>query len=501
MEVETSQVVEIPRGQVSDSFFSSTEKFIAINKYIARDLNDVRTSSALYRHTKKQVMDFLQDPRKHQKGLRNAVRFVYNSSPHFRRLIHYFTGLSDFSYIVSPYKIDTKKANVNRTNLNYRKVLNLLSSMNVRTQLPKILTVCLREDIFFGTFREGADSIIIQQLPSDWCAITTIENNVANVTFDFSYFDIRHEMFEFFPEEFRYKYENIYKKDTTKRWIELDAPKSFAVKASADMFDYPVPPFAGILREIFDLEDYRELKLAKTLIENYALLVMKIPMDDEGKWLIDGKKAEDFWSNLDAVMPEEVGSILSPMDIEKISFEKSNTGDADTIAEAEQNLFTAAGVSSLLFNNERASANALLLSIKADQSMTFGIVKNIEDVINRYIQYQNYGKNFKVTFLDVSPFNRKEMGDAYIKAASYGLPTISAYAASQGISQAELDAMSFLENDVLKLHELFKPLVNSSQMSVSDDVDAEESTGRPPVEDEDLSDSGEESREDRDDWG
>ena len=60
------------------------------------------------------------------------------------------------------------------------------------------------------------------------------------------------------------------------------------------------------------------------------------------------------------------------MPITKIGFEKSNTGDTNTIADAEQNIFTSAGVSSLLFNNEKASANALSLSIKADQSLTFG---------------------------------------------------------------------------------------------------------------------------------
>ena len=96
--------------------------------------------------------------------------------------------------------------------------------------------------------------------------------------------------------------------------------------------------------------------------------------------------------------------MLTPMPLEKISFERSNTGDTDTIAQAEENLFTAAGVSSLLFNNSKASANALLLAIKNDQSITFGIVKSIEDAVNRFIQAQNYGKNFKVTFLDVSPF-------------------------------------------------------------------------------------------------
>ncbi len=145
----------------------------------------------------------------------------------------------------------------------------------------------------------------------------------------------------------------------------------------------------------------------------------------------------------------------------------------------------------------------MLLSIKADQAITYGIVKNIGDAINRFLQSQSYGKNFRVNFLDVSPFNRKETGEAYLKAASYGAPTISAYCASQGIGQAELDSMSFLESDVLGLQKMFKPLRNSSQMSSSDSTDSKGATdegGAPTKDDDELSQSGEQSREDSDDW-
>ncbi len=239
------------------------------------------------------------------------------------------------------------------------------------------------------------------------------------------------------------------------------------------------------------------MKLTKQALENYAMLAMKLPMDSNGNWGIDLVKAKSFWENLDDVLPEEIGSVLTPMDIEKISFEKSNTGDTDTIAEAEQNLFTAAGVSSLLFNNEKASANALLLSIKSDQAITYGIVKSIQDVVNRYIQAQSYGKNWRVNFLDCSPYNRKEMGDAYLKAASYGLPTISAYAATQGIGQAELDSMSFLEGSLLGLQDMFRPIISSTQIS-SDDLDSEAATdegGAPTKDIGEVSDKREANRE------
>ena len=484
-------------------FIGISNRFALLNRLITRDLNNNTNTPTFSRYTKDEIATYLANPYKYEKQLRRAVVYIYGASPHFRRLIQYFVGLTDLAYIVEPYRIDPKKASIRIVNNNYRKVLNMLSSMNVKTQLPKIITVCLREDTFYGTLWVTGDGITIQQLPSDYCAISSIEGNVLNVTFDFSFFDRYSSSLDNYPPEFKTKYEYYKEHRRESRWQELDSPTSFAIKCSSDILDYSIPPFAGILREVYELEDYRALRLTKTELENYAMIVMTLPMQADGSWGIDLEKARQFWENLDAVLPDEYGSILSPMPLNKIGFDHSNTGDIDTISNAEQSLYTAAGVSSLLFNNEKASANALLLSIKADQSITYGIVKSIGDAINRFIQSQTYGKNFRVNFLDVSPFNRKEVGDAYLKAASYGVPTISAYAASQGIGQAELDAMSFLESDVLGLQNMFKPIQSSSQMSASD-VDNKGTTddgGAPTKDVGDLTDSGEQTSENKDDWG
>ena len=473
-----------------------SERFALLNKLIMRDLNNNRSAPTFSRYSKGDITRYLSNPYRYEKQLRDAVIYIYGASSHFRRLIQYFVGLSDLAYIVEPYKIDPKKANVRITNNNYRRVLNALDSMSIKTQFPAILTVCLREDTWFGTMWVTNDDITFQQLPSDYCAISSKEGHCLNVTFNFSYFDAHAELLDYYPQEFKTKYEQ-YRKDRANRWIELDSPTSFAIKCNNDILNYSIPPFAGLLREIYDLEDYRNLKLTKTALENYAMIVTKIPLNDDGTWGIDLEKAIEFWQNLSSVLPEEIGSVLTPMDMEKISFERTHAGDTQTVTDAEQNMFSAAGVSSQLFNNPKASSNALLLSIKADQMITYGIVKGIEDAVNRFIQAQPYGKNFHVNFLDCSPYNRKEMGDAYLKAASYGFPTISAYCASQGIGQSQLDNMSFLEGEVLGLPEMFKPVQSSSQMSSSDlEGDGATDEGGAPTKDVgEVSDSREQNRE------
>jgi len=475
------------------------QDYAALNKVILKDLNDYTTRyhrRPFYKYTKDDIAKYLADPERYERQLRHAVQYIYNASPHFRRIVLYFAGLSDLAYVISPYRVDPKKANVATIQRNYRRVMNLMSLMNVETQFRQILTVCFREDVYYGTIWEAADNITIQQLPSDYCKITEVEGNVPNVTFDFMYFarNGREPLLEFYPPEFTARY-NAFKEDPRHlRWQVLDSPNSFAIKANGDILRYAMPPLAGVLREVFDIDQYRNMKLAKTAIENYAMLVVNLGINEDGDWQIPLEQAKQFYHNLDEVLPEEVGSVLTPMPIEKISFEKSNTGDDDTIAAAEQNLFTAAGVSALLFNNARASGSALLLSIKADQMLCYNVVKRIEDMVNRFIQSKNYGKYFKVTFLDTSPYNRTEMGDSYLKAVQYGFPTISMYAATQGLAQAELDSMSFLENDVLGLTDVFQPLQSSATIS-SDGNGATANGGAPEKDIDELTDAGEATRE------
>ena len=474
-----------------DNTINLPKGFSSLSKLILRDLNGVNSSSSFPKYTKDDIAKYLKSPESNEKALRDACIYIYGASSHFRRLIQYFSSLSDLSYVISPYKIDTAKATPSTVKRNYHQVLNLLSSMDIKDQFAKVLTVCLREDVFYGTMWVSTDSIIIQQLPSDYCKIAVVEDNVFNVSFNFSYFDRFADYLPLYPPEFETKY-NIYKKDKTHpKWQELDSPTSFAIKCNNDIASYALPPFAGLLREIYDLEDYKELKHTKEELENYALLVMKLGIDSDGNWEMDYRKAVEFWRNLDAVLPEEVGSILSPMAIDKISFERTHAGDTDAVAEAEDSLYSAAGVQSLLFNNARASANALLLSIKVDQELTYGIVKSIQGVLNRFIHAQSYGKNFRVEILDCSWVNRKEVGETYSKAFQYGIPSITYYAASQGISQDTLDGMNFLENDVLNFPERFKPLQSSSTLSSSETEDV----GRPAKDLDELGDAGEKTQE------
>lgn len=481
-------------SEVSKSFnfnFSDLWRanFKAIQKLIWRDLNNNPKSKTFYKYTKDQIVEYLKDPQRNEKYLRNAIIYMYGASSHFRRIIQYFVGLNDFDYAIVPYNIDVTSQTKDMRK-RFLKACEYVNKFDIKTQCKDILTVCWREDTYFCTTRQLGDKLTFQQLPPDYCSISSLTDNVFNVTFDFSYFDSDTTLLQYYPEEFTTKY-NIYQGNRTLRYQDLDPPFSFAVKANKEILDYSLPPFAGILRNLYDLSDYEDLKLTKTELENYALLVMKLGIDANGNWQMDYNKAVEFWQNLDGVLPEEVGSVLSPMAIDKISFDKSGgTGDVDNISEAENHLWSAAGVSSLLFNNTKASSSALMLSIKSDQSMTYSIVLSIEAALNRIFHSQSVGKNFRISILDISPYSREEMSKQYLDAARYGFPTISLYCASIGLRPDEVESLNYFERDVFNFTERFVPLQSSNTM-------ASEGAGRPTNESQGkmLDDSGEQTAE------
>ena len=192
-------------GDLNPFMIGSPERFAAINRLVMRDLNKRNPDVPFGRYTKADIQRFLNKPSHHSKQLRKVVIYLAGASPHFRRLIQYFAGLSDLNYVISPHRIDTATANVKSVRRNYHRVLNLLSSLDIKNQGEKIISTCLREDIFYGTIRESGESTIIQRLPSDYCDIAVIEDNVLNVSFDFAYFDRYPENLPLYPEEFRMK--------------------------------------------------------------------------------------------------------------------------------------------------------------------------------------------------------------------------------------------------------------------------------------------------------
>lgn len=246
-----------------------------------------------------------------------------------------------------------------------------------------------------------------------------------------------------------------------------------------------------LVKDIFDIDTYKKLKLQKARVDNYKAIVIEIPIDDStvDKPLLTEDTIMVFSEMNKANMPEDVGLIHTLGNAEAISF-KDNTNNTNNLSDAIENLYDSSGIPSALFNGSTVSSS-MKLAIENDASIIYRIYRQFERHMNRFIKLRKFNRKlykFAFRIQDSTVYNKDTVTDAYLKAAEHGLPFKMDYAVSLGISQNRVMGNIFSENYALELHNLLIPLPTSYTMS-SDDV------GRPTNKSsgKELSESGEQT--------
>ena len=490
----SDKIDTIPIGKVTnkdDLQFQKLLQFANYAKYLKRDLNGNTQPTYTFSKTftKSDVTNWMTNPQKYEKQLRNLSRFLVDTSSHYKRLIDYFATMLTFDYVVDVYnqsEYKMTKEMMETIQKKYFSIINYLETMNLKHEFSKLIYRAFIDDIIYGYEHSLKNSYFFDILNPDYCSISSIEDGVYNFSFNFSYFDAFSKELERMPEEFTQKY-NIYKSDKKNmKWQELDSSKTICIKISES--DYPLPPLAGVFEEIYSLYQYKDIQMSKTELENYLLLVAKIPYqkgsdDKENAWALSLDKAIEYFDLMSESLPEQIGAILSPYEsIDSIKLNKSEK-ELDSVTLAENSVYNAAGVPKLIFNSDKASGAALNKAIMNDECTVFKILRQFERWVNRKLKDESKKTYFKVSFLDITKYNKEEVIASYKEASTLGLPVKLRFCASLGLTPSDVINSTMLENDILSITEKFIPLTSSYNEG------SDKKGGRPSDEDN-LDDAG-----------
>lgn len=470
-------------------------KYSRLNRIVLQDMNrDPYRRSRNHLHFMKKypkeiVSRWIDHPELFQNELIMMSRHLYLISPHYKRLINYFATMHLFSYVILPTNFTTLNTDEEKKKYetDYIRTLNYVDKMNLRHELEKICKVCFKEDVFYGYKYESKDSFYLRQLPPEYCKITCIEDGCFLYDFDFTYFLKYPEDLETFGEEFKERYEIF--KDTGIRWQTLDSKRQFCIKLMEDV-PFPVVPFLGVFEGIYDIDDYKSLKKAKAETDNYKVIALKIPTNDDGEFIINEDKLLEYYGALLDVLPENIGAFLTPMDSKDFNFENAGTADNNNVNNSIKTFWNDAGVSSMIFGDENKTSATLNVSIKADMQIVFSLARQIERNINRLLKKYATKYKFKLNFLDITYYNKDELVTQYLKLAQSSLPMTTMACSAASLSPIDMIGMNYLETDVLHIHDKLRALSTSYTQS-------SESNGAPTVEEREvqLSDAGEKSRD------
>lgn len=484
--------IDINENEISELY--DLRQFVRLRKQVLVDItrNVEQRNIFLKKHPRDRILKALLCPDKpsSEKMLREMSHFFYAVSPHYRRAISMLATVMLNNYVLKPVG-DTGKANTSGFERDFRKLAKICRRYKFKTEIPKILTHCLLDGVFFGIEYDDTDNYFIKYVPPEFCVISSIENGVYRFAFDLNYFNSKTLLYlpqygkDFEQAYWAYKGVKdsegkwITAPDKTKRWFE---PKRQLVIKWDEEVPWIIPPFAGIFRAIIDLDTYEELQKDKAVLENFKLIHMKIPTDSEGVPKQSFEQAKKYFNLTADQVPEGIGVTMSPFGVDLLNL-KDNSADANNYTkEATKDLFSNFGIAPVLFGiTDSVTSQSLELAIRPVEAMMMKVIRQIQKAYNVKIQKMELQNLMEVEFLEQSIYNRQKIQDSYLKGGMYGLPNKFYYAASLDIEPIDIVNESYLENDVFNVGEKIfnRPLISSNTLSNGEVGDE---GGRPQTE-------------------
>lgn len=427
------------------------------------------------------------NPYTYEYSLRALSRYLYIISPHYKRLINYFSQILTYNYTVKAGKVYTRKVAKNKFKNNYYDVVNFAEKMGIKKEAEKLIRIALRDGIAVGVMVYGkSQSGYFVPFEPKGIKVRSIEDGVYVPSIYLPMFTGNEGLLEGYGSDivkaykkYREKLKNGKTVTENDFWYEFK--NGFALVADdTDPYHY-LPYFGNLIIDVLRLKDAQDIQAQHDENSNYKVLSAKVDTDDDGIPKLSFREVEEYYKQMSGELPNGIGLIVSPWTISDHSFQESATADRDTALSAVNNFWRSAGMpNTLMGGGTLTTASAMLLAVKPDEALAFSLLGQFERIVNREIKLMNHDYLFKVSFLYQSIFNSTEVQNNLSKGAQYGLAVKMDYAASLGITPCEIIGASYIEDEILGLSKTvwINPLVSSNTQSAF----TENSSGRPTAE-------------------
>jgi len=440
--------------------------------------NATNSTNRLYdslprKYTKENVRNYLANPEKFERQVKELSIFLYVCSSEYKSFIDYRGKMLTHDFVLLPdgflgdNSADKKLLNSFYLNLEF------LENYNIKSKFSSIESILLREDIYFGYERSDGENFNWQRLPNNYCRIEGYDSfGCFSFEFDFSYFNNKSVDIDNFEPEFKVKYDVYKTSKSNKRWQKLDTSKAVCFKFDQSVL-YALPYLSGIFPQLMGLEDYKDIQEESTRANNYKLITFEIPMKTGSDARPDQflvTEPQKFHANAKSNIPTGVAVLTTPFKSSVINLNNSQFDD-NVVAKAENDIYTMANISKLIGNGGESSMG-LERSINNDESLLFNLLRQYELWLKKRLRLFNASLpnrfRWRIELLDTTIYNRDKVFEKYLKSGTSGFNKFY-ITSSLGISQHSFLGLAKLENKLLNLvDDMLKVLPSSATTSGND---------------------------------
>ena len=417
-------------------------------------------------------------------------------SPHYFRMNNLYSNMALFCWGLDLYDVK-ENPNIIAIKKKYSELAAKLESMSLKHEYSKIMKVIPHKDIYCGLVFENQSDFFYQEISYKVCEICQTQDGLYNFKIDLS--QIKAQNLDAYPtyvKEAYLKYrEEIQNGKIMPQWYIPPADKQICLKLNSQ-WKYPYPILISLVKDILDLDVYKKLKLQSARTDNYKAIAVEVPIDENtvDKPLLTPETLGIFAEINRESMTDDIGLLHTlGSNATPISF-KDSSNTRNNVSDAIDSLYDSGGTTKELFNGS-SSGTAVTLSVENDAGFIYGLYRQFERWVNRWIKVRKYNKpafKFHFYLLDMTIFNRDNVSSRYKDAASLGVPVIDKWLATLDMTPSRTFGAFVLHKDIFNFQNNFVPL----QSSFNSSMDGNE-TGRPTNESKGktLDESGEKTKD------
>lgn len=430
--------------------------------YVKSDAREVRRRN--HRYSKDEIIRIVECGDAVQRA--ELSEFFFSVSGLYKRIILHYATFLTYSWVLSPHLKNANDSIKDKKNAAvYYKASNFCSDFQIEKRCGLFARDILVKGAYYGLIYNENDRVAIQDLPFEYCRSRyKNRDEVDIVEFNMKFFDtitddeLRKEILRTYPKVIQKGYYN-YRHKNKDCWIFLPAEIGVYFK----FFDEK-PFFLDLIPLLDDLDDYKEIDKKRNLQALKRILVQKIPHDGM-KLVFEPDEAEEMHAGAIEMLQDnrDVDILTTYADVNLLDL--SSDDDEKTEVEDVQDLiYESAGVSKELFS--ATTDSGLDFSLKNDLSLMMILGNKFASFFTAIINYTYSTKKvkFKLTILPISHYNSDEYTTKQKDLAAFGYCFLTPVL-STGLDQNSLIDLKNLENDLLSLEKILKPLQSAYTQS------------------------------------
>ena len=416
-------------------------------------------------------VDFaLKHPKQGWKILLRISEQLMRVSPHYYRMNNLYSNMALFCWWVDLYDVK-ENANTNNIKKKYSELVAKLEAMSLKHEFSKIMKVIPYQDIYCGLAFENSSDFFFQQIDYKICELYQIQDGLYNFRINLNSIDAKY--LKSYPDYVQQAWLDLrdgkLNQNIEGQWYTPPADKQICLKLNSQ-WEFPYPILISLVKDILDLNIYKKLKLQSARTDNYKAIAVEVPIDENtvDKPLLTPDTLSIFADMNRESMSDDIGllhtlgSHATPISFKDSSNTRNNVGDSI------DEVYNSSGISKELFNGS-SSGTAVTFSIENDSGFIYGLYRQFERWINRWIKVRKYNKSsFKFLFylLDVTIFNRDNVSKRYKEACSLGASVVDKWLATLDLTPSRTLGSFVLHKDIFDFQNNFVPLSSAFNSSI-----------------------------------